>query len=125
MNIIRTAICLALLLTLSGCASIAGNNTRQVAVKSYPAGASVLVDNQQYGVTPTIVTLPSYVYGGKSITVKKSGYQAQTRMVNTKFQPVGLFNILFWPGFIVDGVAGNTVKIDPADLNLEYDLQKA
>ncbi len=125
MNIIKTAICLLFALSLTACASIAGNNTRQVAVKSYPEGATILVDNQQYGVTPAVITLPNYIYGGKMVTLQKSGYQPQSRMVNTKFQVVGLLDIFFWPTFIVDALAGNTVKIDPADLHLEYRLQKA
>lgn len=122
---IRSIICFALLLTLTGCASIAGNNTRKVSVTSYPAGATIMVDNQPYGATPNTITLPSYIYGGKSISVQKKGYQSQYRMVNTQFQPIGLLNIIFWPGFIVDAVAGNTVKIDPADLNLEFHMEKA
>jgi uncharacterized protein YceK len=125
MKIIQTIICLALFITISGCASIAGNNTRKVAVKSYPSGARIYVDNMQYGVTPATITLPSYIYGGKSVQVRKAGYEDQAIMVNTKFQPIGLFNIIFWPGFIVDAATGSIVKIDPSDLNLEYKLQKA
>ena len=65
--IIFSAVCL----TLSGCASIAGNNTRAVNVQSKPAGATIYIDNEPYGTTPAIVTLPSYIYGGKSATLKK------------------------------------------------------
>lgn len=105
---------------ISGCASIAGNNTRTVSVKSDPPGATILVDNQNYGRTPAVINLPSYIYGGKSVTLKKPGYEDQTKMVNSKFQPIALLNVLFWPGFLVDAATGNIVKIDPDNLNLNY-----
>ncbi len=108
-----------------GCASIAGDNERNVTVHSNPEGAKVFVGHKQYGTTPTVVRLPSYIYGGKEITVKKEGFEAQTQTVNSKFQPVGLLNILFWPGFIIDAATGNTVKIDPAQQNLHYNLKKS
>lgn len=113
-----------LFLTLSGCASIAGDNMRQVSVNSKPAGAAIYVDNQQYGTTPAIVTLPTYIYGGKSITLKKEGYNDHSMMVNSAFQPIALLDIFLWPTFIIDAATGNLVKIDPANRNLYADLQK-
>ena len=115
----------ALFLTITGCASIAGDNTRMVKVDSYPSGAAIYVDNQQYGVTPAVITLPNYIYGGKSVTLRKTGYQDQTTMVNSKFQPIALLDVLCWPTFIIDAVTGDIVKIDPANLNLNYRLQHA
>ena len=123
MKVMKLALSCALFLTITGCASIGGDNTRAVKVESYPAGASIYVDNQQYGVTPAVVTLPTYIYGGKSVTLKKSGYQDHTMMVNSKFQPIALLDIFFWPSFVIDGATGNLVKIDPANLNLSANLQ--
>ena len=125
MKITRLALFCAALLILSGCASIAGDNTRAVKVTSQPTGAAIYVDNQQYCVTPAVVTLPTYIYGGKSLTLKKKGYQDQTMMVNSKFQPIALLDILFWPTFVIDAATGNIVKIDPANLNLNSTLERA
>lgn len=110
---------------LTGCASIAGDNTRSVQVNSMPAGATVLVDNQEYGTTPTVVTLPSYIYGGKTVVIRKKGYNDQAMPVNTAFQPIALLDILFWPSFIIDGATGSLVKIDPANRNLNAHLSHA
>ena len=110
---------------VTGCASIAGSNTRAVNVSSYPAGAAIIVDNQQYGVTPATITLPNYIYGGKSVTLRKSGYREQTQMVNSKFQPIALLDILFWPTFFIDAATGNIVKIDPANLSVHGKLERA
>lgn len=114
----------ALSFALSSCASIGGDNTRSVTVKSQPEGARIYVDNQQYGVTPATITLPSYIYGGKTITLKKPGYEDQTMIVNSKLQPIALLDILFLPALLIDAATGNVVKIDPANLNLDYNLQK-
>lgn len=125
MKIIKLTLAFLLSLSIAGCASIAGDNTRAVKVDSYPSGAAIYVDNQQYGVTPAVITLPTYIYGGKTVTVRKKGYQEQTMVVNSKFQPIALLDIFLWPTFLIDAATGNIVKIDPADLNLNYKLQHA
>ena len=125
MKITKLALLCASFLIVSGCASIAGDNTRSVKVESYPSGAAIYVDNQQYGMTPAVIKLPTYIYGGKSVTLKKPGYQSQTMMVNSKFQPIALLDILAWPTFLIDAATGDLVKIDPANLNLTYRLQQA
>ncbi len=122
MKITKLALICTAIVTLTGCASIAGNNSRAVRVASAPAGAAIYVDNQQYGVTPATITLPNYIYGGKSVTLKKRGYPDQTRMVNTAFQPVALLDIFLWPTFIIDAATGDLVKIDPASTNLDFNL---
>lgn len=125
MKLIKLCVALSAIAFITSCATIAGENTRKVRVSSYPAGAKIMVDNKQYGVTPAEVRLPNYIYGGKSVTLQKKGYQDQTIQVNTKFQPVALFDLLLWPTFLIDGVAGNLVKIDPNQLNLHSNLQVA
>lgn len=125
MKMIKLMTCMAMLFAMAGCASIAGDNTRAVRVDSRPSGAAIFVDNQQYGVTPAVITLPNYIYGGKSVTLRKAGYHDQTTMVNSKFQPVALFDILLWPTFFIDAATGDLVKIDPSNLNITADLQRA
>jgi hypothetical protein len=124
MKIAKLALSCSLIMTLVGCASIAGNNSRAVNVTA-PTGAGIYVDNQQYGIAPATITLPNYIYGGKSVTVKKAGYHDSTLMVNTQFQPVALLDIFLWPTFIIDAATGNLVKIDPATSNLNFRMQRA
>ena len=112
------------ILLLSGCASMFGDNTRTVSINSNPEGAAIYVDNVQYGTTPAVVSMPSYIYGGKTITFKKAGYETQSMQVNSTFQLVGLWNILNFPlGTIIDLATGDLVKIDPANLQLNAKLQ--
>ena len=125
MKTLKVGLISLIMAALAGCASIAGDNTRAVKVESRPAGAKIMVDNQQYGTTPAVVTLPTYIYGGKSVTLKKAGYQDQTMMVNTAFQPIALLDILAWPTLLVDAATGNIVKIDPATRNLNANMARA
>lgn len=116
------ALSLFSLTVFSGCASMFGDNTRQLKVDSRPQGADIYVDGLRYGTTPATITLPTYIYGGKQIVLKKDDYRDQTVVINAVFQPVGLWNLLFWPGFLIDAAAGNSVKIEPANLNVVSDL---
>ncbi|OAI49585.1 hypothetical protein AYO45_02195 [Gammaproteobacteria bacterium SCGC AG-212-F23] len=111
------------ILLLSGCASIFGDNNKTVEVRSTPQNAQVFANNQPVGVTPTIVTVPS-TWSPTLLTLKKKGFQTQTTQVMTAFQPVGLWNILFWPGFIVDAISGDMMKIKPESRNIHVDLSK-
>jgi hypothetical protein len=36
-----------------------------------------------------------------------------------------LWNLLFWPGFLVDAATGDTVKIAPQNLNVDVQLEPA
>ena len=116
------AISLAML-SLHGCATICGDNTRTLTIHSEPQGAGIYVDGQRVGTTPATITLSNYIYGGKSVLIKKEGYYDQAMIVPAKFQPCGLWNILFFPGFLIDGATGTFVKIDPAHLTLCTQLE--
>lgn len=112
-------------LYISGCASMFGDNTRTVKVNSKPSGANVYLNGINYGVTPTSINLPNYLYTDHTIIVKKSGYQDKGVLINGKFQPVGLLNFIFLPGFVVDAATGNALKVDPNQLNLDVDMTAA
>lgn len=114
-----------IILSISSCSTMFGDNTRQITVKSQPAGAIVYMNNYNLGTTPTTITLPNYIYDNQIITVSKPGYASQSVVINNKFQMVGLFNILnLGIGFLIDGATGNFVKIDPNNLNINQNLQK-
>ncbi len=125
MKIFKTFMSYTIILMLTGCASIAGNNTRSVAVDSTPPGAKIYVDNQLFGTTPAVITLPTYIYGGKTLTLRKSGFLDQTIVINTQFQPIAILDILFWPSFLIDAASGSLVKIDPSTLNINTELKLA
>ncbi|MDF2939608.1 MAG: hypothetical protein K0R66_250 [Gammaproteobacteria bacterium] len=110
------ALCLSSSLLLTGCATMFGDNGRSVAVTSTPAGAKVFLNGEPVGVTPTTVTLASL--SNNYILVQKKGYLQTTQQIPTAFQPVGLLNILFLPGFIVDFVSGDMFKLSSSSMNV-------
>ncbi len=116
-------------LLLTGCATMFGDNTRNVKVNSNPEGAAVYLGAAQFGVTPTTVYLPQHIYNNIYLRLEKPGYATQNIAINSVFQPVGLWNILnlpFWGiGFIIDGANGNMVKVNPDQLNMMITLQSA
>jgi hypothetical protein len=114
---------LGFMVLASGCASMFGDNTRTLTVNSEPQGAVVYLNNIQYGTTPATITLPNYIYGAQGLTFRKSGYQDQAVVLNTQFQPVGLWNILTLWGFGVDAATGDIIKLDQSNLNINVKLQ--
>ena len=83
----QTAVVVAALAALTGCATIMGSPTQLIPISSTPSEATVVITDEKgaemfKGATPTTVTLPksngSY-WGKKSFTVKitKEGFQEQ------------------------------------------------
>ncbi len=111
----KTLIKVALLtsvLVISGCASVGGDNSKVVRVTSKPEGAKVYANNIPVGTTPTQISVNN-TWSPTLLTFRKKGYEETNAQVNTSFQPIGILNIFFWPGFIVDAATGNTMKISP------------
>ncbi len=113
MKIIKKVMFLSAAMTLlSGCASVAGDNSKVVQVNSKPAGAKVYVNNVPMGTTPTQISVNN-TWSPTLLTLKKKGYEDTNAQVNTAFQPIGILNVFFWPGFIVDAASGNMMKVAP------------
>lgn len=106
----RFLVCAAVL-SLSGCATIFGTNDHSVQVDSKPQGADVYLNTMSMGTTP--IKLPINTWSPGMITLKKPGYKTQSVLPQTQFQMVGILDVFFWPGFIIDAAAGNTMKIAP------------
>ncbi|MDF2939609.1 MAG: hypothetical protein K0R66_251 [Gammaproteobacteria bacterium] len=104
-------------LMLSGCATMFGDKGRVVSVNSAPPGAQVFLNGQPEGSSPATLTLAKV--SDNYVTVKKSGYQATTQAIPTTFQKVGWWNILFWPGFIVDAISGDSMKLATTNMTIK------
>lgn len=114
---------LSSMIGLTGCATIFGDNSKVVHVDSYPQRAQVYVNSMPAGTTPTMVTVPS-TWSPTVITLKKKGYAEQTAIVGNKFQPVGILNIFFWPGFVIDAISGDMMKVAPEARSVHVDLTR-
>jgi hypothetical protein len=123
MKYVLCALSIALTLLVSGCATIFGDNVKTVKVNSHPSNAQVFANNVPVGTTPLMVSVRD-TWSPTMLTFKKRGYLDQNAQVNTAFQPVGLFNILFWPGFVIDAISGDMKKVTPDSRNIDVNLSK-
>jgi hypothetical protein len=104
---------------LTACSTMFGDNGREVHIQA-PKGAIVSV-NKVVMSDKSSTTVVSNMWKPTVITVKKSGCPEKTVTIQPEFQPIGLLNILVFPGFVVDAVTGDMMMIpkDQRNLNIE------
>ena len=93
------AVVLAVIVSLSGCATLFNDKTPSVDVASNPVGASVYVNGNYIGETPVSVDLS--VRKEHSITFRKDGYTERTYQVS---RSVGI-------GWVILDVIGGLVPL--------------
>lgn len=103
--------CVALL-ALSACATLFGDDNDKIAIHSNQ-GASILVNGNQVGTGSTVYSLPRDKKA--IITAKKQGCSDMSVPTEQSIVGATFWNILFWPGFIVDAITGKMFKTDPTD----------
>lgn len=86
-------------------------------VSSMPSSAMVYYNGNEVGITPTDVVVSSTFSPG-TITVKKEGYHTTSKQIKSSFQGIGILNIFFWPGFIIDVLTGKMMKINSGHFNV-------
>lgn len=57
----------------------------------------------------------------KTIIAKKEGFKDMPFVVESSFNTKSLWNILFWPGFLIDLGTGKINKYDPIIYNIEME----
>lgn len=120
----------ALLGALTGCASIMGTSTHNMAIGSTPGDAKVSITDEKgievfKGNTPTTVTLKksdSY-FGKKSykVVISKSGYSTQTISITANPNGWYMFGNLVFGGLIgyliVDPLTGSMYNLSPENID--------
>lgn len=121
----RALVVFLMIFSLGGCATLFGDNDREVSIVSYPSGANVYMNGVNYGKTPTSLVLPRVGYTGQIITLTKPGYKAQTLQVQTEFQAVGYWNLIVFPVFLVDAGTGYMFKISPGSYSFDIQMESS
>ena len=121
-GLLKTIMITGTMLSLAGCATMFGDKNKTISINSTPSGAKVTYNGTYRGVTPYSLVLASSSTPGV-ITVSHEGCQPETQQIQTSFQKIGFLNILFWPGFIVDAVTGDMMKIDNTSMNFTLDCK--
>ncbi|GIW71479.1 MAG: hypothetical protein KatS3mg102_1021 [Planctomycetota bacterium] len=93
---------------LGGCATLFAPGPDVVPVDSTPRGATVKLNGQVVGSTPMAVTL--HRDREALLAFEYPGYRPHLVSVERQLNPVTLLNILFFPAFVVDGVAHNVQR---------------
>lgn len=60
----------------------------------------------------------------KIIIAKKDGFKNTPVVINSEFNTKSLWNILFWPGFLIDLGTGKINKYEPTVYNVEMEESK-
>lgn len=110
-----------IIIFISGCATLYGNNNHEVVIDSFPHGASVKINNIDYGNTPVSIILIDL---DSLIVLKMNGYKNSFIKVNSNFQRVSYWDIIFPPLFLVDWDLGNLKKIDKNSKYFNVYLEK-
>lgn len=108
-------------LVLTGCATVLQGTSQSIMVDSDPRGATVFVDGQQRGITPTSFTLQK---GRREqvIRVERDGYRVQQRPLTTSYDPVAILNI-FWDLSTTDLITGAAWQYQPNSYFFRLDPQ--
>lgn len=121
MKILPVISSLFLAVSLSGCSSLFGDNDRTVTINAVPKGATVTVNNETVPSSPTTTIKVRDMWSPTVISIQKPGCQAQNITVHPEFQKVGFLNILVLPGFVVDAITGDMMRV-PED-ERKFDAQ--
>ena len=96
----------AVLLFVSGCSTLFTDSSQQITFVSKPEGAHIEVGPYEC-TTPCTMLIPR-----KTNYAVKATYKDKKKVAPFEKTIAGstIINALFWPGFIVDGITGNTQK---------------
>ncbi len=119
----KKTVTIALLASLSlvGCATVFSGTTQQLHIQAVSSADQKILTDAKCTLTDTngvpyiASSLPGVVtvqkgQGPLKVECTKSGYHQKTMGVGENFNKITLVNVLFWPGFIVDAVAGTLQK---------------
>ena len=107
-----------LFISLTGCSTIFGDKDRVVHIDSAPKGAKVTVNNMPLEDKTPTETVVTNMWAPTVIKVQKPGCATKTVVINPEFQKIGILNILVLPGFIVDAITGDMMKIPENQRNI-------
>ena len=115
----RIAVVLGVLyvgLLAGGCATITRGSTQDVSISSTPAGASVFVDGEHKGITPTTVKMKRS--NDHTVQISMEGHETITVQVKSSLGSAYVGNILCGGliGLGVDALSGASYDLAPADI---------
>jgi hypothetical protein len=122
MTKIRKTLLMLPLLALSACATMFGDSSDQLTIRSNDPAAKLIVNGNQVGTGSAVYSLRR----GKeaNITASKPGCSDTTISTDKSMVGAAWLNILFWPGFIVDAATGRMFEADPTSYTVNPNCQQ-
>jgi uncharacterized protein YceK len=123
-KLIGIVVVIGLLLSISGCASMLKGTKGSVSFSSEPAGAKVLINGFQSGVTPCTIEMNSG--NSYNVTMKKAGYDDGYYLIVSSFKSGWLFIDVLCGGFpaIFDAVTGSWNDLTPSAVKCYLEKEK-
>jgi hypothetical protein len=108
---------------LIGCATIMHGSSQEIGIQSQPTGASVVIDNEDFGVTPVIAKLSRK--DNHTIRVSMAGYQPYDATITKSVSGWVWGNIVFGGliGLAIDAISGGLYKLNPEQVEAELAKQ--
>jgi hypothetical protein len=115
--ITAAAACGITVLSVSGCATIIHGTQQDVGISSTPTGATVLIDNNEQGVTPVVTKLRRK--DNHTVRIQLAGYQPYEATLTHSVSGWVWGNIAFGGliGLAVDAVSGGIYKLTPEQVS--------
>ena len=104
------------LLQLTGCATIIHGTKQEVGISSAPSGASVMIDNNDIGVTPVVSKLSRKA--NHVVKIQMAGYQPFETTLTHSVSGWVWGNVAFGGliGLAVDAASGGIYKLTPEQI---------
>lgn len=106
---------------LAGCATLLSGSSDEIGFTSEPPGAEVVIDDVVVGETPTTVEVDRPGLEDQQVTVRIDGFEPRTFELQKQFNGTAVLNIFFWPGFIIDALAGPLFQYDKTAYSVEME----
>lgn len=106
------------LIALTGCGTLFDGTRQEVRITSQPSGASVFVNNQSFGETPTVVRLKrSSKY---TLILEMPGYAPYEITLKRKIPAHFWWRNIPVVGWGIDYVSGSLYELTPGDVNKQF-----
>jgi hypothetical protein len=108
-------------LSLTGCSTLVNGTRQEVNIDSKPKGASVFINNQSFGQTPTVAELQRD--GNYTILLEMPGFEPYEIELDKKWSTMFFVNIPVL-GWAIDAVSGAMYKLTPDQVMAVFQNQQ-
>lgn len=114
-----TAVLVAMVLFVTGCATLFSETSQMVKFESTPSGAEVYIDGNLVGKTPIEVNLEKQTFKNYQLRIQKDGYLTHQQRVAKGLNKTALFNLTGLSSWGTDALTGAMIVFSPDNYYIE------